>query len=190
MLERPIGMVVRIVAAALAIGVLAALVPARAATPVADGFDFPVGPPDATGYYDAQPFGDNDHLGSDWNGAGGGNSDLGDPVHAIGDGVVTAAEDLGGGWGKVVRICHRIRDRGEVREIESLYAHLDAIDVVVGAAVRRGDTIGTIGTAGGRYRAHLHLELRTEPGLPVGGGYGTDRSRHLDPTAFIRAHRP
>ena len=25
--------------------------------PPADGFDFPVGPPDAAGYYDAQPFG-------------------------------------------------------------------------------------------------------------------------------------
>ena len=27
--------------------------------PNADGFDFPVGPPDARGWYDAQPFGKN-----------------------------------------------------------------------------------------------------------------------------------
>ena len=42
--------------------------------PVSDGFDFPVGPPDAKGYYDAQSFGKNRHLGSDWNGVGGGNT--------------------------------------------------------------------------------------------------------------------
>ena len=44
------------------------------AVPVAAGFDFPVGPPDAQGYYDAQSFGRNRHLGEDWNGNGGGNS--------------------------------------------------------------------------------------------------------------------
>ncbi|MBL4587064.1 MAG: hypothetical protein JKX84_08430, partial [Flavobacteriales bacterium] len=30
---------------------------------ISDGFDFPVGPPDAKGYYNAQPFGKNEHLG-------------------------------------------------------------------------------------------------------------------------------
>lgn len=53
-----------------------------------DGFDFPVGKPDAKGYYDAQSFGKNNHLGSDWNGNGGGNSDFGDDVFSIADGVV------------------------------------------------------------------------------------------------------
>ncbi|HEY9169431.1 MAG TPA: hypothetical protein VIN72_08085 [Lutibacter sp.] len=37
---------------------------------VSDGSDFPVGKPNAKGYYDAQPFGKNRHLGSDWNGKG------------------------------------------------------------------------------------------------------------------------
>ena len=31
-------------------------------------FDFPVGKPDAVGYYNAQEFTENDHLGEDWNG--------------------------------------------------------------------------------------------------------------------------
>jgi len=31
--------------------------------PVADGFELPVGAPDGAGYYDAQPFGTNTHLG-------------------------------------------------------------------------------------------------------------------------------
>ena len=83
-------------------------VPSIAKCPVAGSFDFPVGPPNAKGYYNAQPFGKNDHLGEDWNGRKGGNSDLGDPIYSIADGIVVFAEDAGGGWGNVVRICHNI----------------------------------------------------------------------------------
>jgi murein DD-endopeptidase MepM/ murein hydrolase activator NlpD len=156
---------------------------------VADGFDFPVGPPDARGYYDAQPFGKNRHLGSDWNGVRGGDTDLGDPVYSIGDGVVVSAASAGGSWGNVVRIVHAL-PRGE--RVESLYAHLLDIRVGAGDIVRRGQRIGSIGTADGRYPAHLHLELRARQGLPLGGGYGdaAEAANHLDPTAFIRAHRP
>lgn len=156
------------------------------------GFVFPVGPPDARGYYDAQPFGVNDHLGNDWNGNGGGDSDLGDPVHAIAAGVVTVASDHGGGWGKVVRVVHA---HGEApgqapgQEVESLYAHLETIEVEPGQRVGCGQRIGTIGTAGGQYRAHLHLELRAQPGLPLGGGYSKDTTGYLDPSAFILGHR-
>ena len=155
----------------------------------ADGFDFPVGAPDGAGYYDAQPFGTNTHLGSDWNGVGGGDSDLGDPVTAIADGVVRLAEDLGGGWGNVVRIEHRLRDAGGERRVESLYAHLDRIDVTVGQRIRRGALVGTIGTAHGQYKAHLHLEVRDRPGLPLGPGYSHDTTGYLDPTELIRARR-
>ena len=155
-----------------------------------DGFDFPVGPPDGDGYYDAQPFGgESAHLGSDWNGVRGGDSDLGDPVFAIADGRVTVAEDVENGWGNVVRVAHRVRDgRGE-RVVESLYAHLDRIHARPGQFVRRGQMIGTIGTAHDHYRAHLHLEIRDSVGAPLGGGYGTAEAQ-LDPTVFIRAHRP
>lgn len=150
-----------------------------------DGFDLPVGAPDGAGYHDAQPFGTNTHLGEDWNGDGGGDSDLGDPVHAIGRGRVTFAADVGGGWGNVVRIAHPYRGGA----VESLYAHLDTVAVAVGQVVLRGQPIGTIGTAHGQYAAHLHLELRAAPGLALGGGYGP-RSGQLAPTPFIRAHRP
>lgn len=156
--------------------------------PPCGGFDWPVGPPDAAGYYDAQPFGDNAHLGEDWNGLGGGDTDLGDPVHAIADGIVSAAADEGGGWGNVVRIAHECGDRPGAR-VESLYAHLDRIDVVPGAVVLRGQPIGTIGTAGGQYLAHLHLELRPIVGAPLGQGYG-ERTGYLAPSDFIARHRP
>jgi len=157
---------------------------------LADGFDFPVGAPDADGYYDAQPFGgDTAHLGSDWNGDRGGDSDLGDPVLAIADGRVIEAADHEGGWGNVVRVAHRVRDRDGERVVESLYAHLESIDVRVGEHVGRGQPLGTIGTADGVYVAHLHLELREVLGRPLGRGYGPPDAQ-VDPTAFIRAHRP
>ncbi len=181
----------RVIGLALLVSVLAwscswACASAPAAAPAScGGFDFPVGAPDAVGYYDAQPFGTNEHLGSDLNGNGGGDSDLGDPVHAVARGTVVFAEDVGGGWGNVVRVVHACGDA----RYESVYAHLDRVDVAVGMPVVRGAAIGTIGTAGGQYLAHLHFELREVVGRSLGGGYG-DADGHVDPTAFIAANRP
>jgi murein DD-endopeptidase MepM/ murein hydrolase activator NlpD len=167
---------------AVGLGFVATQAPAGEAQATC-GFAFPVGPPDGTGYYDAQSFGENDHLGNDWNGLGGGDTDLGFPVFAVADGVVLDAADHEGGWGNVIRITHACGER-----VESLYAHLDRIYVVAGARVRRGQPIGTIGNAGGQYRAHLHFELRDRP-LPLGAGYATDPTGYLDATDYIRRHR-
>ena len=157
---------------------------------IAKGFDFPVNPPDAKKYYNAQPFGENRHLGDDWNGVGGGNTDLGDPVFAIADGVVVAAKQYGGGWGNVVRIVHCLEKHPTYQFVESVYAHLDKIKIADGTLVKKGQLVGTIGNANGRYWAHLHLELRSDIELPIGGGYSTDTTGYLDPTAFIKANRP
>jgi murein DD-endopeptidase MepM/ murein hydrolase activator NlpD len=178
----------RIGAVAVGVAGLAAIVIALGhrtpdTRPACGGFDFPVGPPDAAGYYDAQPFGANHHLGNDWNGVGGGDSDLGDPVYAVADGFVVEAMDHGGGWGNVIRVVHGCGD-----DVESLYAHLETIEVLAGVPVSRGQRLGTIGTAGGQYRAHLHLELRDRR-LPLGGGYAEDHTGYLDPTEYIRRHR-
>ena len=67
-----------------------------------NGFDFPVGKPDATAYYNAQGFTENGHLGEDWNGIGGGNTDLGDPIYAVANGYVSFSENVNGGWGNVI----------------------------------------------------------------------------------------
>lgn len=156
-----------------------------ARAPLSDGFGFPVGGGTAEGYYDAQPFGVNDHLGSDWNAVTGGATDYGHPVQAIGNGLVTDATEYGGGWGLVVRIVHRDGERC----VESFYGHLAEARVTVGDVVARGEGIGTIGDANGRYVPHLHLELRTEPGRPLGPGCGEPKWR-VDPTAFILARAP
>lgn len=154
-----------------------------------DWLDYPVGAPNARGYYRAQGFGGPDeHLGEDWNGVGGGNSDYGDPVYAIANGKVSFRGHVGLGWGNVVFIVHPVsRDEPPV---EAVYGHLAEMRVREGQIVKRGQVIGTIGDADGAYLAHLHFEIRKSVGLPLGGGYGDNRDGNfLDPTAFIDRHR-
>lgn len=152
-----------------------------------DGFDFPVGKPNAEGYYNAQPFQRNNHLGDDWNAVTGGNSDLGDPIYAIANGYVVLAQDKSGGWGNVIRVMHQLDDSTYV---ESIYAHCDTMLVSANEGIKRGEQIATIGNAGGIYYAHLHLEIRDSVEMDLGGGYSSYYTGFLDPTAFINKHRP
>lgn len=151
-------------------------------------FDYPVGWPNARGYYVAQCFGGTkSHLGVDWNGIGGGNSDYGDPVYAISNGTVVFCRDAGGGWGNVIRIVHPVTTKNS---IEAIYAHLADIRVSSGDKVKRGEIIGSIGDANGYYLAHLHFEVRTKAGLPLGAGYGDNRNDlFCDPNQFVDKHR-
>jgi hypothetical protein len=77
-----------------------------AGLPTVDGFDYPMGNRHGALTYNAQRFGENNHLGDDFNGIGGQNSDLGDDVRAIGHGQVLYAGWAGEGWGNVVIIVH------------------------------------------------------------------------------------
>lgn len=153
---------------------------------IANQFDFPVGKPDANGYFNAQKFGKNQHLGDDWNGVGGGNTDLGDPIYAIASGFVVYAQEHIPSWGNVIRIVHFLPN-GE--KVESLYAHCQEMLVAPDQWVNVGDKIGTIGNANGVYKAHLHLEIREEVGLPIGPGYAVEHDGYVDPTEFIEMHR-
>ncbi len=157
---------------------------------IADGFDYPVGKPNADNYYLARRFGEKNHLGEDWNGRGGGNTDLGDPVYAIADGLVTFSRNVCCGWGNVIRAVHLIPKDGGYRYVESLYAHMHNNNVRPGDLIRRGDKIGTIGTADGKYVAHLHLELRDFINMSLGPGYSEDTFGFLDPSTFISENRP
>jgi len=158
----------------------------------ADGFDFPVGPPDAKNYYKARGFLPKglEHLGEDWNGTGGRNTDFGDYVYAAADGVVFYADEFNKGWGQVVRILHNFGTQENPRYVETLHAHLASAWVKPSNVVRRGEIIGTMGNSDGIYHAHLHFEMRRRPGRGVKSGYEGDTLGFLDPTAFIRAHRP
>ncbi|MBM9501893.1 M23 family metallopeptidase [Leptospira sp. 201903071] len=151
---------------------------------ISDGFDFPVGAPNAKGYMDKQPFGKNFHLGEDWNAIG--RNDYGDPVYSVSHGVVKFAGEEGPGWGNVIILSHRLPDG---RWINSLYAHLSKMSVKIGDRVRRGERIGKIGDANRRYGPHLHFELRENFFLPTGGGYGREQNGYLNPKEFIRTNR-
>src|SRR4051812_22166859 len=95
-----------------------------ASLPTAARFDFPIGSEHGALAYNAQPFTQNRHLGDDLNGIGGENSDLGDPVYAVGDGRVIFAQEGGPGWGKIVIILHGYEEKGARRYVQSYYAHL------------------------------------------------------------------
>ncbi len=161
----------------------------------AKSFDFPVGKPNATGYYNAQKFGkwnrnfSGYHLGEDWNGIKGGNTDLGDPVYNVANGVVIFAEDAGSGWGNVVRVLHKYKINQKIYFVESLYAHLQKINVSEGKLLSKGEQLGTIGNANGSWIAHLHFEMRNK-NLSLGGGYAREVPvGFVHPTDFIKKHR-
>ncbi|PYJ08652.1 MAG: hypothetical protein DMF06_12265, partial [Verrucomicrobia bacterium] len=161
-----------------------------ASTKLADGFDFPVGKPDAEGYYKARGYRPGGHQGEDWDGVRGGDTDLRDPIYCIGDGIVVFARDVHRGWGNVVIVRHAYREGGTVKHIDSLYGHLNSILVRRGQRIARGQQLGTMGTAHGQYDAHLHLEIRKN--LEIGmsrSKFQKNFSNYYDPTQFIASHR-
>jgi len=156
--------------------------------PAATRFESPLGSQQGALTYNAQKFWEMNegrgghHTGDDLNGIGGQNTDLGDPVSAVADGLVAFAGEPSPGWGKTVILAHRDR---EGRVLESMYAHLDRIEVAPGALVPRGMKIGTVGTANGYYPAHLHFEMRRGDGIDVGSGYGMFPLNRLDPAETL-----
>jgi murein DD-endopeptidase MepM/ murein hydrolase activator NlpD len=159
-------------------------------TKLADGFDFPVGKPDAQHYYKARGFREKGHLGEDWDGVGGGDTDLGDPIYCIGDGIVVFARDCHQGWGNVMIVRHAYRENGDIKYIDSLYGHLNSMLAHRGQSVTRGQEIATMGTAHGLYDAHLHLEIRKN--LEIGmsrAKFARDFNNYYDPSRFISSHR-
>lgn len=171
-------------------GLISAPSPDTARTRLADGFDQPVGKPDAEGYYRARGFRANYHMGDDWNGIEGGNKDLGRPVYSTAHGIVVLARDMRMGWGNLVIIRHAFLEDQKIKTVDSVYAHLNDIRVRENQQVVRGQQIGTIGTNRGMYRAHLHFEIRKN--LYIGWnqrGFAKDYSNYFSPVAFIEPRR-
>lgn len=160
-----------------------------AALPTVTRFDFPLGSENGALAYNAQRFTENHHLGDDLNGIGGENSDLGDAIYSVADGRVLLARDGGPGWGNVIIVLHAYLDHEQRKFVQSYYAHVETILVRAGDSIRRGQKIATVGTAEGRYLAHLHFEMREFPTPFIGPGYRDQTRGWLDPTAFIWSHR-
>ena len=181
--------------------------------PISDGFDFPVGPRGENvdvfkthkvdtvlvdpGYF--KSFGVW-HTGEDWNGRGGGDTDLGDSIYAISAGRVVEFGDYPPSWGNLVLLEHALPDGSRAW---SQYAHLDRILVnQVGQKVTRGQQIGTMGKGAktekypqGRWIAHLHFEIRKNK-LAIDNWTPMVRDRdavlanYYSPTQYINTHRP
>lgn len=157
---------------------------------VADGFDCPVGRDGTKRYYVARGYRPNGHLGEDWNGEGGGDTDLGDPVCCTAHGIVVFAQDYRMGWGNVIIVRHAYVENGKINYVDSLYGHLNEILVPVGQKVSRGQKIGTIGNNHGQYDAHLHFEMRKN--IAIGmfrNSYPRDLTNYWVPSQFLAAHQ-
>lgn len=169
------------------------LTPREIATlPLAVRFDFPMGSEHGALTYNANPFRVSRHLGDDLNGIGGQNSDLGDGVYAAGAGRVVFAKEAGPGWGKMVILAHRVPEEtngGSWKVWQTVYAHLDQIEVRLGELVVRGQPLGTVGTADGLYLAHLHFEVREGPFINPGVGYADVPMNRVSPERFLFQRR-
>ncbi len=161
----------------------------RASIPTALTLSSPLGSEHGALTYNAQPFWamnhyrHGHHTGDDLNGIGGMNSDLGDPVFAVGNGIVIYRGVPSPGWGNVLMLAHK-QPKGNI--ILSMYAHLKSIHVAYGSIVSRGKRIATVGTANGIYPAHLHFEIKDFSDPFIGPGYQKDSpGSSIDPSATI-----
>lgn len=157
---------------------------------LANGFDFPVAPPNADEFYKSRGFRAGGHMGEDWIQEGGSGSSFGKPVYAIGSGIVMLARDVHVAWGNVIVIRHAYLEERKIAFIDSLYAHLDRIHVKEGNMISRGQQIGAIGNNHGMYASHLHFEIHKNLNIGVNHtGFSKNLSNYWVPTDFILKHR-
>ena len=76
----------------------------------------------------------------------------GTPIYATGNGIVTTANGLNGGFGNHVVINHGYG-------YESLYGHMVRIKVHQGQRIKRGEVIGWVGSTGKSTGPHCHYEV-------------------------------
>jgi murein DD-endopeptidase MepM/ murein hydrolase activator NlpD len=103
----------------------------------------------------------------------------GTPVVAVAPGKIVAV-NFSGTYGKQVVIRHD-------GDYYSHYAHLGATAVKVGAPVRAGEAIGSVGRTGNvqkKAQSHLHFEIRV--GSPLPRLYG---GKVVDPLDYLRRPR-
>ena len=88
----------------------------------------------------------------------------------------------------MVVVAHRIPGSDTV--YQSIYAHLEERKVQVGDILYRGQELGTIGSANGRYFAHLHFELVPSRVVEAGmsGYHPAGTMNRINPQQFISEH--
>jgi murein DD-endopeptidase MepM/ murein hydrolase activator NlpD len=89
-------------------------------------------------------------------------------VRAVADAVVASTGSVPG-YGRIIILAHAAGDY-------SLYSSLERIMADSGAAVMKGQVIGTVGTSDADLGPHLHFEVRL----------GTNISQPVDPIPFLK----
>ncbi|MGQ0619762.1 MAG: M23 family metallopeptidase [Panacagrimonas sp.] len=80
-------------------------------------------------------------------------ADVGEPVHAVADGVVIYADDKMSGYGNVVILQHD-------DQTTTFYAHNSEMKVAADMPVKRGEVIALVGNTGRSTGPHTHFEIR------------------------------
>ena len=123
------------------------------------------------------------HDGIDLNLKTGGDTDLGEPIFSITDGIVTSVHNhtTKPTFGNHIHIQHD----GPWGTVYCHHAHCDSIFVKTGDAVKEGQKIATVGKSGTDV-AHLHWAVKLEP-TGVDGIAKTleDLAKWTDPVAFV-----
>ncbi len=124
-------------------------------------------------------------LAIDFNGLGGGDTDLGMPIVASGPGVVTKSlyydKASNVGYGNAIEIRHP-------SGVLTFYAHLKDRLVKPGDKVSRGQLIGHLGKTSAKYSfsAHLHYEQRTASGSVIKAKFhGVDAAEYSHYNAAV-----
>ena len=79
-------------------------------------------------------------------------AEIGTPIRAAADGIVTLAE-VSGGYGNMVKVDHG-------SGLETRYGHASKLLVKVGERVVKGQEIALVGSTGRSTGSHLHYEIR------------------------------
>lgn len=138
-------------------------------------------------WYNAQGFGVKTsygyHEGDDYNLKTGGNSDLGQPLFAIADGVVTSVHShtTKPTFGNHIHIKHD----GAWGTVWCHFAHCQKIFVKEGDSVREGQIIAYLGNSG-TDSAHLHWSMKLQPtGIDGIAKTKEDLAKWTNPTEFV-----
>jgi len=148
-------------------------------------FRFPVGNENGKGYRIAQSFSHylpswGYHAGIDISDLNSGDTDLGDSIFSVNNGIVIEAYDTD--------YISAIYLFGE-KLIRIIYYHCDTIVVKTGDYITKGQFIATIGNGKGAYQAHLHLEITYNLDKSFGGYYSIEENLYqyefIDPLKIL-----
>ncbi|WP_075088558.1 peptidoglycan DD-metalloendopeptidase family protein [Verrucomicrobium spinosum] len=92
----------------------------------------------------------------------------------------------------MVILAHQVPDASApmgYRVCQTIYAHLDEVLTQCDAVLARGAQLGTVGTANGRYLAHLHFEVRESLSVYPGIGYADAPLDRVPPEEFLKRYR-